>query len=163
MRQPLPQHVDDAALANLGRQPGEELEAVHFLGVVGHGPVLVGLGLGHPEKGEELGHIEGMGAVVVLGAAGEVANARGARCLCHGAGSDGEAIYTGHVAHDERFEALLAGVGGHTTASSSAVSGSMIESVSSSGVLGAASSGSRIAASRTSSLPVTTSATRRVR
>ncbi len=126
----LAQHIDDAALADLGREAGEELEAVDVLRVVrvGHRQLLERLGLGGAQEGEELRHIERVGAVEVLRAAGEVASA--AKRLASPpteSGSDGETIHAGHVPHDERFEALLAGVGGHATASSSAASASIAQ------------------------------------
>ena len=72
----LAQHIDDAAFADLGREAGEELQAVDVLGVIGHRQLLERLGLGSAQEGEELGHIERLGAVVVLRAAGEVASCR---------------------------------------------------------------------------------------
>ena len=128
----LAQHVDDAALADLAGEAGEELEAVDVLGVVrvGHRQLLERLGLGGAQEGEELRHVERVGAVVVLRAAGGVAGAAvGRRPLGDRVRDDGETVRAGHVPHDERFEALLAGVGGHTAASSSAASVSSLRSV----------------------------------
>jgi hypothetical protein len=73
----LAQHVDDAALADLAGEAGEELEAVDVLGVVrvGHRQLLERLGLRGAQEGEELRHVERVGAVVVLRAAGGVAGA----------------------------------------------------------------------------------------
>ncbi len=68
VRDALAQHVDDAALADLAREAGEELEAVDVLGVVhvGHRQLLERFGLGGAQEGEELRHVERVGAVVVL-------------------------------------------------------------------------------------------------
>ena len=112
----LAQHVDDAALADLGGEAREELEAVDVLRVVriGHRQLLERLGLGGAQEGEELRHVERVGAVVVLRAAGDVAGAAvGRRPLGDHVRRDGETVRAGHVPHDQRFEALLAGVGGH--------------------------------------------------
>ena len=68
MVEALTQHVDDAAFADLAREAGEELEAVDILGVVrvSHRQLGEGVRLGGPQEGEDLGHIERVGAVVVL-------------------------------------------------------------------------------------------------
>ena len=91
----LAQHVDDAALADLGREAGEELEAVDVLGVVrvGHRQLLERLGLGGAQEGEELRHVERVGAVVVLRAAGGVAGAAvGRRPFGDHVRDDGETV-----------------------------------------------------------------------
>ena len=82
---------------------------------VGHRQLLEGLGLGGAQEGEELRHVERVGAVVVLRAAGDVAGAAVGRGRFGGrVRRDGQAIHAGHVPHDQRFEALFAGVGGQS-------------------------------------------------
>ncbi|HIF12283.1 MAG TPA: hypothetical protein EYQ82_04600 [Dehalococcoidia bacterium] len=74
---------------------------------------------------------------------------------------------TGQDGTDQPFESTFGGVGGHTSTSSARASRSSVSSKSSSTSStssgSSVSSGSWAAASRTSSLPVTTSAIRRVR
>ena len=86
------------------------------LGVVrvGQRQLLERLRLGGAQEGEELRHVERVGAVVVLGAAGGVAGAAvGRRWLGDLVRGGGETVRAGHVPHDQRFQALFAGVGGH--------------------------------------------------
>ena len=112
----LAQYVDDAALADLGRDATEKFEAVDVLGVIGigHCQLLEGLGLGDAQESEELRHVKRVGAVVILCAACEVASAAvGRGRFGDPVRHDGKAIHAGHVAHDERFESLFAGVRGH--------------------------------------------------
>ena len=121
------------------------------------------------EEGEELRQINCVLAVVVVGGAADPADPTRESggfpfwiTLCQ----PGIAGTTGQGSADQPFEAAFTGVGRHTAASSGAASRlsvSVRASVSSSGFGASTSSGSRAAASRTSSFPVTTSAIRRVR
>jgi hypothetical protein len=65
---PLAQHVDDPTFADLSRKTLEEFEAVDVLGVVHirYRQRLDCLGLGIAQEGEELRHIERVGAVVTV-------------------------------------------------------------------------------------------------
>ena len=71
----LAKDIDHAALANLAREPGEELEAVDVLGFGAERELAEGVVLGGAQEGEELRCVEGVGTVVVLWAAGVVAGA----------------------------------------------------------------------------------------
>ncbi len=115
VRHPLAQHVDHAAFADLAGEAGQELEAIDVPGVVrvGHPQPLERLGLRGAQEGEELRHVEGVGAVVVPRAAGGVAAAAVGRGRFGGrVRRDGQAIHAGHVSHDQGFEAFFTGVGG---------------------------------------------------
>ena len=114
VRHALAQHVDDAAFADLGRKAGEELEAVDVAGAVrfGQRQLPEGFGLGGAQEGEELRHVERVGAVVVSRAAGDVASAAVGRAhLGSRVRGHGRAIHADHVAHDQRFESLFGDVG----------------------------------------------------
>ena len=157
------QDVNDAAAGDFRGEAGEEFEATDVLrvGGIGEGEFVEGVGLGGEEEGEDLGDVEGVGAVEVFGTAGEVADTGGIGGRRGGGGRDVQTVEAGEVADDEGFETLFGGVGCHA-ASSSGTSRSSVSSMSSM-ASGRASSGSCAAAWRTSSLPVTTSAIRRVR
>lgn len=62
-------HVNHAALADLARQAGQELDAVDVPGVMGiqHGQLLERFRFGGTQKLKKLVHIQRMGAVIVLG------------------------------------------------------------------------------------------------
>ena len=64
-------------VAQLGREPGQELQTVDVLRVIGIGDaqLLEGIGLRGAQEGEELDHVERVSTVEVLRAAGEVAGA----------------------------------------------------------------------------------------
>jgi hypothetical protein len=112
----LAQHVDDAALADLAGQTLEELQAVDVPGVirVADRQPFERSRLGDAQEGEELRRVERMRAVVVAGAAGGVAAATVGRWPFGDAVRErGKTVRAGHVSHDQRFEAFLAGVGGH--------------------------------------------------
>ena len=122
--QALAEYVNDAALADFVGEPGEELLPVDILGilVIRYGELLERLRLRRVQEAEQLRHVEGMGAVVVLGIAGEPARAGGLGCRegigrfrpadRRTLGQGRKAVSAGHVPHDQRFEALLGGVGG---------------------------------------------------
>ena len=62
----LAQHIDDAELADLRRETSKELESVDVLGVIGYRQLRERRGLGNAQEGEELGHIERLGAPAAL-------------------------------------------------------------------------------------------------
>src|SRR5690606_31780282 len=169
--EPVPEHVDRAALRDLALEPGQELAPRR--------PVLAEVeGVGHlrlrlAEEGRELGEVHAVFAVVVFRSAADPTRAVGGRPLADGVGLHRPRI-TGRAGQrraDQPLETALGGVGGHASTSSGTASVSSAPassvspsaSISSSGSGSSTSSGSRPAASRTSSLPVTTSAIRRVR
>lgn len=81
---------------------------------IGHRQLLERIGLGDAQEGEELRHVERMGAVVVFWAPSEIAGAAIRRGrLGDTIRHDDEAIHAGHVTHDERFKSFFAGVRGH--------------------------------------------------
>ena len=162
------QHVDHAALGDLALEPGEEAAARRAVAVererLGERPAASPRGTPRAGRGRRVL------AVVVVRVAEQPAGAAG-----DGSGGLGRDVLgreqvdvPGHRADDQVFEAALARVGGHTStgfkaSSTSAVvvrlkASAVVERLQLIGI----SSGSR-AASRTSSLPVTTSAIRRVR
>src|SRR5690606_10153876 len=169
--EPLTQHVDGAAPADLPLKTSQELAPRRPVPAevegVGH------LRLRLAEEGRKLGEVHAVLAVVVLGMPADPSSAVGGRALADGLDLDRPRIAgrTGQGRTDQPFKATLGGIGGHVSASSiissasptPASSASPSASVSSSGSGSSISSGSRAAASRTSSLPVTTSAIRRVR
>ena len=163
----LAQHVDDAALADLGREAGEELEAVDVLGVVrvGHRQLLERLGLGGAQEGEELRHIERVGAVVVLARCRRSSRCRRTAAVvrrpCSGVTARPSVPVMCRMMSVSRPFSLVSVVIRRPPRQRlrSRRSGRCRPRR----CRAAASSGSRAAASRTSSLPVTTSATRRVR
>src|SRR5687768_8130011 len=73
----LAQHVDDAALADLAGEAGEELQSVDILRVVrlDHRQFLERLWLRGAQEGEKLRHVECVGAIVIVWASGGVAGA----------------------------------------------------------------------------------------
>ena len=65
---------------------------------------------GCAEEGEELGDVDGVGAIVIFGAAGVIADAGRAGLFVWRGGWDGQAVFARHVAHDEGLEAFFGGV-----------------------------------------------------
>ena len=110
----LAQHVNHPAFADLSRKPGEQFEAVNVLRVIGvrERQFRERRGLRGTQESEELRHIERMGAVVVLRAAGGIAGAAVRRLsLGNTVRRHAKAIRPRHVAHDQGFESFFAGVG----------------------------------------------------
>src|SRR5690606_33698917 len=169
--EPVAQHVDGAALADLALESRQELAPRRPVPAeiegVGH------LRLRFVEEGRELGEVHAVLAVVVFGMPAHPSRSVGGRPLTDGVGLHRPRIAgrAGQRRADQPLETALGGVGGHGSASAGtwsvssarASSASPSASISSSGSGSSASSGNRAAASRTSSLPVTTSAIRRVR
>ena len=121
----LAQHVNDAALADFVGEAGEKLLPVDVFRVlvIGDAEFLERFRLCGVQELEQLRHFERVGAVVVLGIAGEPARAGrlggrkgigrlGDQALGHGR----KAVRAGHVAHDQHFEAFLGDVGAHSQA-----------------------------------------------
>ena len=134
------QHFHDAALRDLALQSGEE--AASSRAILGEVQRFGDAGLGRAEEGAELGEIHAVFALVVAGvAAGPADPAVAGGRLGDRVRGDRIAGMAGQGGADQAFEPALGGVGGHVG-----------------GV-----SGNAAAASCTSSLPVTTSAMRRVR
>jgi hypothetical protein len=123
----LAQHVNDSALADLVGETGEELLPVDVLAVpiVGDAQFPERLRLRGLQELEQLRHFECVGAVVILGVAGKPARTSGlgggkgiGRFRDHALGGKHQPIRAGHVPHDQRFQAFLAGIGGrHVTLS----------------------------------------------
>ena len=134
------EHFHDAALRNLALQSGEE--AASSRAVFGKVQRFGDAGLGCAQEGAELGEVNAVLAVVVVRVPTGPADSAVAR------GRLGDRVRGGRIAGmagqggaDQALKPALGGVGGHAG-----------------GI-----SGSAATASRTSSLPVTTSAMRRVR
>ena len=115
---PMPQHVDHAALADLALQPGEELLA--------GGAIVVELErrqqgrLGRGDEGAQLDKIDGPRPVIGLRVAEPpiVQADERLRLLGEAAAAARRRIRPpGHVGDDEGFQALLRGVGSHAAAS----------------------------------------------
>ena len=137
--------------------------------VIDHAEFLECFRLGGLQELEKLRHIERVGAVVVFRISGEPAAAGGflrrdcvRRFRGDAIGCEDQPIRAGHVLHDQRLQSLLADVGAHASCSSSMSSASSLSSETDVAGSSACAGRSR-AAVRTSSLPVTTSATSRVR
>ncbi len=79
-------------------------------GIVCHAQLVERLRLGGAQKGEELWHIDGDRAVIVLGTAGKVAGTRCVGCVLDGVRGDANSIRAGHVPDDECLQTLLARV-----------------------------------------------------
>ena len=157
------QHVDRAAPCDLALQPREEVSPRRA--VVREVERFRDLALGRLEEHRELDEVDRIRAVVVVWAAFDPAP------LAIRTGGLGYATADGrcHARHrrdNQAFEAKLARIGGHgaTSSSSGANSSAVASSISMMSSRAAESTpGNPAAASLTSSLPVTTSATRRVR
>src|SRR5579862_8542109 len=165
----MPQHVDRPALRDLPLDPRQNLASGRTIRAeVQH---LSRLRLRLAEEGRELRQIHAVLAVVILGRTANPANAVGGRALADlpAAGRTEVAGGASERGADEPLQTSLAGVGRHASGSSTVASRlsamtsstSMSNSAARSDSSSWNSSGNRAAASRTSSLPVTTSATRR--
>ena len=114
------QHVDGAAPGDLSLQPGEELAPGGA--ILGERQRFGGLGPGRTQEGRELGEVDAVLAVVVVGVPAAPADAAiaGGR-LRHRTGRGRVAGAAGQRGADEPFEAAFAGVGGHRGAAAVAV------------------------------------------
>jgi len=164
------QHVDHPPLADLPLQPGQELPTGRTILV--QAKILRRLCLRGTEKLAKLHQVHRVLAVVVAGIAvnpSRAAIGHVAFSNCSGLGGERRSGAS-HRHADQALQALLGGVGRHASAastsrssSSDSPSTSSSKPVSKEGKPSGSSSGRLAAAWRTSSLPVTTSAIRRVR
>ena len=114
---PLPQHVDDAALADLALQPRQEFLPGRAVVVEVERRHQGRLRRG--DEGAQLDKIDGPGPVIGLRIAEQPVVQADERLRLLGESAAGRrgSIAPGHVGDDQGFQALLRGVGFHAAAS----------------------------------------------
>ena len=113
---PLAQHVHHAPAADFRRQPGQELLPNDVAGVhvIQNAEFPEGGRLGDLQELEQLGHVQRIGAVVVLRISRQPSGALRQRDLRHDAfGRRFQSRRTGQVPEDQRFKALFANISRH--------------------------------------------------